>query len=376
MSLTSTPDALPVRPRLHRSYYAVAVPQSDDVLLYREGRGVRLKPVGGSELLRHLLETVDGSRTVDEIVARLARFDSQLVVASLQSLQRRGLLEEGDESSTESVNATGGAVQTLLSNVAPQDVSQAWENLAQASVVVVGTGSVSSALLHMLPECGAGRIYGLPSSAVTRPSVLVEDTVAVPDAQDPDVPARRAPLSVEARGGLADASLVIVASDHPDPDLLEAVNDVCVDHSVVLLPVVLAGYEGRLGPACIPGQTACVVCASLRAKSNLSRYQEYLLYEDVMRRRPGERPFGRLPHFPAVLAGMAATEAFALITNAYPATTLGRVVVMDLLTSESESHDVLRVPRCPACGRLARRAKGSRPSQRLTWAPGVGDVAD
>ena len=113
-----------------------------------------------------------------------------------------------------------------------------------------------------------------------------------------------------------------------------------------------------------------------KAKSNLSRYQEYLLYEDVMRRRPGERPFGRLPHFPAVLAGMAATEAFALITNAYPATTLGRVVVMDLLTSESESHDVLRVPRCPACGRLARRAKGSRPSQRLTWAPGVGDVAD
>lgn len=138
MSLTSTPDALPVRPRLHRSYYAVAVPQSDDVLLYREGRGVRLKPVGGSELLRHLLETVDGSRTVDEIVARLARFDSQLVVASLQSLQRRGLLEEGDESSTESVNATGGAVQTLLSNVAPQDVrrlGRTWPRQASSSSV-------------------------------------------------------------------------------------------------------------------------------------------------------------------------------------------------------------------------------------------------
>src|SRR6476469_1103762 len=105
-------------------------------------------------------------------------------------------------------------------------------------------------------------------------------------------------------------------------------------------------------------RAACLLCASLRAKSNLSRYEEYVLYEDAMRRRPGEKPIGHLPHFPAILAGMAATEVFKVITNTYPAATYGRVVVMDLLMSESQSHDVLRVPRCPACGPLAMRARG------------------
>ena len=230
----------------------------------------------------------------------------------------------------------------------------------------------------MLDACGVGKLDSAPASGVCRVGFSGETVGARGAAVKPGrptTPPQTASLSTQTTAAIAAASLVVAALDHPDPDLLEALNEACLDESVALLPAVLVGWEGRLGPTCIPGRTACIQCANLRAKSNLSQYEEYLLYEDMMRRRPGERPFGHLPHFPAVLAGMATTEAFKVITNSYPATTYGRVVVIDLLMSESESHEVLRVPRCRACGRLARREKGRAPYETSKWWPDTADAA-
>jgi bacteriocin biosynthesis cyclodehydratase domain-containing protein len=368
---------LPVRPRLHRSYYVIAIPDSQDVLLYREGRGVQLKPVGGSELLSYLLDLLDGSLTVSEIVSRLGQFDSELVISSLQALQAKGLLEDNDAESA-SADSARSALRRLISHLAPHQIAEALEKLAEANIVIVGSGAVASLLVQMLEGCGVGQLQSVPACAVSTVPSPSEGVAAERPAvvfTKPTLPPRAPSLSRHLRTAIAGASLVVAASDYSDPDLFEVVNQACLDGSVRLLPAVLVGWEARLGPTCIPGQTACVHCASLRAKSNLSRYEEYLLYEDMMRSRPGERPFGHLPHFPAMLAGMAATEAFKVLTNLYPAMTYGRVVVMDLLMSESESHDVLRVPRCPACGRIGRREKGQPPYDSSPWFPSTADLS-
>jgi bacteriocin biosynthesis cyclodehydratase domain-containing protein len=372
MTMSPPHDGLPRKPRLHRSYYLIAVPNSESLLLYREGRGVQLKPIAGSTLLTRLLELLDGSRTVQELVEAMDEFDPELVASSLASLKDRGLLEDGgvEPSPADTVASALEAQRTLLSHLAPDAVPEALTALAKGVVVIVGSGRTAVSLSRMLEACGVGEVRRLSASEIGHHPERLRQPHALPiapmlerSADRPEPYSRLGSLTRLIEG----ASMIVAALDHQDPDLLEDLNAVALDRSVALLPAVLVGWEGQLGPTCIPGLTACIQCASLRAKSNLSHYQEYLLYEDAMRRRPGEHPFGGLPHFPCVLAGMAATEVVKAITNCYPTTTYGRVLVIDLLTLETEAHDVLRVPRCPACSRIARRAQGKQPYATSTW---------
>jgi bacteriocin biosynthesis cyclodehydratase domain-containing protein len=364
-------DDLPKRPRLHRSYYIIDVPNSANILFYREGRGVQLKPVGDSGLLPRLLDLLDGTRTVDDILDRLSDFDSNLVESSIRSLGQAGLLEEGDTGEDWGKTAEDDATRLLISHLAQKRASEALNNLRSAKIVVVGSGEVSTALSRMLIACGASNLQQTSTQDVRRQQMVVT-TKGVPTSASPT---KTLSLATDAKAAIAEASLVVASVDHPHPDLLDALNEACLDHSVPLFPVVLAGWEGHLGPTCIPGRTACVNCARQRANSNLSRYEEHQLYENAMRQRPGERPFGHLPHFPEVLAGLAATEAFKILTNCYPPSTYGRIVIVDLLMSESESHDVLRVPRCPACGRLDRLADGKPGYRSSPWVPSAVDVS-
>lgn len=361
---------LPIRPRLHRSYYLMAIPATDDLLLYREGRGVRLKPVGDPRLLHRLFELLDGMQPVEGIVELMADFDSNLIISSLKRLHEMRLLEDGPGATvpSEPLRAARDAQETLLSHLT-SDPSSALAALAAATVVIFGDGAVSSSLSAMLVTSGLGQVRA-PSASDFRSAgqAAPPTTVGVtPDGVGPFAgePFPRAePPDLTAL--LDGASLVVAALDHPDPGLLDTINGTCLDQAIPLLPIVHIGWEGHLGPTCIPGRTACLRCADLRAKANLSHYQQYLLYEEAMRARPGEQPFGRFPHFPGVLAGLAATEAIKLITSCYPPATHGRVVVIDLLMSETEVHDVLRVPRCPACGRMDRRARPTAPWQAMS----------
>jgi bacteriocin biosynthesis cyclodehydratase domain-containing protein len=347
---------LPRAPRLHRSYFVAHVPDTSNLLLYREGRGVALKPVGGSDLLPRLLDLIDGSRSVDSIVDSLAGFDTGLVLSSLESLQELGLLEDArDDPLSDDARNTDRENQRLLLSHLTTDVSTASKALTDSNVVIVGSGAIASSLASMLASCGVGRVQTpVPGERAVdaSPPDTPPGAAGASDARSVSLDKAVARRQPHRFGNAIDgASLVLAALDHPDPDLLDALNEACLDLSVPLLPIVLVGWEGHLGPTCIPGQTACIRCASLRVKANLSHYQQYVLYEDTMRRSPAEHPFGRLPHFPEMLAGMAATEAVKLITRCYPPSTHGRLVVTDLLLQRTDAHDVLRVPRCPACGR-------------------------
>lgn len=359
MNQTRDEPSLPRQPRLHRSYYLMPVPGSDHILMYREGRGVNLRPHAGLALLPRLVELLDGSRTVDALVEQLAEFGSSPVLASLARLQELGLLEDGadPEPSTEPAAAT----RTLLSHVT-SDPSAAMEALAAASVVVFDLGLVARCLRSMLEASGVGQLSTPQIAEVVAPRptpATAPSPLTAPSLRPFAAAVPAGPRFGDIRPLLGGVSLAVVALDHPDPGLMEAVNTACIDAEVALLPVALVGWEGHLGPTYVPGRTACYRCFDLRAKSNLSSYEQHVLYEDALRRRPGQQPFGWLPHFPNLLAGMAATEVIKVVTSCYPPTTYGRCLVVDLLMSETEGHDVLRVPGCPACG---RRNRGARPS--------------
>jgi bacteriocin biosynthesis cyclodehydratase domain-containing protein len=96
-------------------------------------------------------------------------------------------------------------------------------------------------------------------------------------------------------------------------------------------------------------------------KANLEHYAPYMLYEQQLRAGHTPPAVGTLRPFQRLLGELAAVEAVKLLTRFSPPTTVGRLYTLDLLTLEARHHDVLKLPRCPACGEPARSAPMMRP---------------
>jgi hypothetical protein len=60
---------------------------------------------------------------------------------------------------------------------------------------------------------------------------------------------------------------------------------------------------------------------------------------------------GMLAPLRAALASEAALEAARILAGFGPPATVGRFYELDARTPERVGHDVLKVPRCPSCGR-------------------------
>lgn len=127
---------------------------------------------------------------------------------------------------------------------------------------------------------------------------------------------------------------------HSRPDELDAINAWALDRRQRWLRVVWGTASGILGPTFIPFQTACQRCLNSRAASH---------------DRPGSPAQGTAPivmpgPLTALLVGQTALEALRLVSGYVPPVTVGRYYHIDSRRPEAEGHDVLRIPRCPACG--------------------------
>jgi len=142
---------------------------------------------------------------------------------------------------------------------------------------------------------------------------------------------------------------------------LQAVNTICLEGGLTWLPVGIRAWEGSVGPTVIPRQTACIQCYDLRRKANLDDYEATELYEEHLKVHGHSTEFGSVPFFAHTIAALAASEALKLLTHFRPPTTLGRVLNIDLLSSLTQVRDVLKLPRCPACGEPAQQMPMIKP---------------
>ncbi|MFC7584278.1 TOMM precursor leader peptide-binding protein [Nonomuraea antimicrobica] len=99
----------------------------------------------------------------------------------------------------------------------------------------------------------------------------------------------------------------------------------------------------------MPEQSSCWTCFDDRRRSHLTRYEEAALIERIWAE-------GATPPSLAVVPGLSlvALEVVKLITEFAPATTVDGLLAVDVLSSTTTLHPVLRVPRCRSCGRSAR----------------------
>jgi ribosomal protein S12 methylthiotransferase accessory factor len=122
----------------------------------------------------------------------------------------------------------------------------------------------------------------------------------------------------------------------------------------------LDGLEAVVGPAVAPGKTACWECCRLRRlATSRTPAVDHALHAALLAERPGVRAHTYLSPMPALVGHALALAALDLLADAGPHPLEGRLLVQDLVTMESETHTVLRMPHCDVCGGAFRHGRAA-----------------
>jgi molybdopterin-synthase adenylyltransferase len=340
-----------------------------------------------SGILGQLIPLLQNDITVSDIIGALRAFDEEAVLTVLDRLIEIGVLELVAVTEPSPLpDAEAGRLRSqiaFLSNfVAPPDeqVDPAGGDplprsgndyqirIRRSHVAVFGAGRLGSQVIRALCLAGVGRITAIDGDPVEQQDLGTDAWFAPEDTGLSRAEAARRSairlrpdlemVSVEdttpTKEMLESATFAVVCSDNFEPAAYEAFNELALATGTPWTSGRTAGLEFHIGPTIIPFETACFKCFELRFKSNLPDLSEYELFESFINinRISG----GALAFSPG--SSLLALEILkALAWFASPAT-WGRMYSFNLVTLEARLHPVLKLPRCPACGRPAQ----SRPT--------------
>jgi len=303
---------LPLRPRL--APWLAAVDLGDDRLQLRGvERAYTIRHAFLIEVFRAIEPLLDGTHTVDEI-AQAGEPDIAGTTAAflLKMLQANGLLQAGwdGDAATEDALAPWERQLRFLGHFVP-NAAAAQAALLKARVAVVGDCPLAAETASALGSLG----------------IATSGQAAV--------------------GDLPDADFVVACQESPGFAFFDAVNGVCLERGTRWLRVAVLGTTAHLGPTIVPYESCCYTCFDLRVRSHEPDLDGFAAY----RAHPGAADEGALAPLRAALAAEAALEAARILTGFAPPATIGRFYEIGARTPDRVGHDVLKVPRCPRCGR-------------------------
>ncbi|WP_035304354.1 HesA/MoeB/ThiF family protein [Actinokineospora inagensis] len=321
-----------------------------------------------------LLESLDGSKTVEQVSARLREAHPDLaphvVAAAVDDLVRAGHVEDADERSPTGLSraeldrySRGMALLSWMAGGPPTEPDPQ-SRLGEAKVSVLGLGGVGCTAALALVLSGVGHVHcvdrdlvawsdlnrqvlygeddlGLPKTevAVRKLSAANSGVLVTGEHRDVDGPGSVARL-------IADCDVLLLAADAP-ADIRSWVNQACLDSGT---PWVLGGYQGPLVTVGLfrPGTGPCYECLRLVDRSMKAVRPVATEWSPGIGRRA--------PHAAnAVTSGMtgllAAHGVMSMVTGV-PALGENRQHAINLITVEGARTITPAAPhpRCPACG--------------------------
>jgi bacteriocin biosynthesis cyclodehydratase domain-containing protein len=187
------------------------------------------------------------------------------------------------------------------------------EKLRTASLVVIGKGQLADVTGDLAERSGIGKLR----RAATLPDLA------------------------------PDTGCVLACVDHPDNQMLYAVNRASLQRGCVWLPGQVEYGSGLIGPMLLPRETSCYRCFTHRREANITM---------------PSAPSNTDEAVPAALAtcigSIMVLEAIRLLSGFAPPHLVGRVLTVSLFSPYLATHRVLRLPNCPACGYGKHRLPG------------------
>jgi molybdopterin-synthase adenylyltransferase len=344
-----------------------------------ESLSVELPP-GADGLLDRVLPALRSGCELKSLVNGGRRREGQSIRAIIESLADRGLIERATPASSSGADAPElrayarqakffanfmpmtGEAMNYSKHAEGRDALQ--DRLTRSQVLLVGLGRAGSRLAQALAAVGIGKIVGAD------PRAVAEDDVADSAFRRADVGRPRGEVLEEhlagTSPGVAFTSLgrplfgsdrpcglpegvnfVVLCEDEFDPDHHAALNTACLDAKVPWVSYRHHGTRLEIGPTVVPHESACFRCYEVRRMSNSPGFQQEL----EIRKRLAENGTGVGGLNITLGADILALETVKVLTGFATAATYGHVFVMDIVTLESRLHPVLKVPRCPACGK-------------------------
>lgn len=334
------------------------------------------------KILDQLLPLLDGTSSRSEIVEALADHGRERVDRLVDELIRAGIVETVDVL-TQPRSAAERAQIAFFShfalpagfeqNQSPRGLARSGaeyqRRLSEARVSVFGAGRLGARLIEGLAVSGVGHISVIDAAVVSRDDIGSETPYGETDIGRHRVealgrylgsrarsfaPVTEAPDDVTLAALLTEASFAVVCPDAHDPNLLDRVNRLAQSNGLVWTSARIRGLEFWIGPTILPGETACHTCLTLRIASNAPDETEHRRLENW------ERTNALKPVMLAWTPGvdLLVLEVVKAITWFAAPSCYGHLYTLDLVTMEGRRHPVLKIPRCPDCG----RPSGNRPT--------------
>jgi bacteriocin biosynthesis cyclodehydratase domain-containing protein len=303
-----TAGGIPRKPLLAPWYRLVG--EGDRLLLAFGQSVVVLEGAAVGTLLPVLLPLLDGSRSLDDLAARLGPAARPAIELAVATLAEHGAVVEGPDAAREIRPAAHAAAAAW--GLGPRVAA---ERLRAATVDVVGSSPAGVEIARLLRLAGVGELRA---------------------------------GSWRCRGS---ADLAVVSPAPDEFDRLPRWNRRALERGrrwLLLRP--FDGLAATVGPLVVPGESACYQCLLLRLGANLGLGDDVCDIEAAPASTVADAPFEALSV--ALTAHLALRWAVGRDT-ALPGVL--HVVEARPRLSVSE-HAVLRVPRCRACSPVARLA--------------------
>jgi molybdopterin-synthase adenylyltransferase len=329
-----------------------------------------------------LLEALDGSRSVDEVVAEVARRhpdeSTADVRAAIDQFAAAGYVEDAGAPDPEELTAREreryGRARAYYRWMDLTPRGSTWEPqlaLRRSRVTVLGLGGTGCTAALALAASGVGRLHCLDFdnvelSNLSRQVLYVEDDVGLSKVDAAVARLRRLNSDIEVTGerreinGIPDVALLasqcdvlLLAADSPR-EIDSWTNHACLATGT---PWVVSGYHGALVSVGTyrPGEGACYQCVQdVEDQRRLAAGAG--LIGDAQ--RPASRSNAVGAASAALSGNLAAHCVISLLTGVPPAP-VGKVYSMNLFDLEAScliEHP--RLPDCPDCGDPGKARRG------------------
>ncbi|WP_434042170.1 MULTISPECIES: TOMM precursor leader peptide-binding protein [Sorangium] len=272
---------------------------------------------------------------------------------------------------------------TTASSLEGTTPDEARGKLARSRVLVVGLEPWGAVAATELASAGVGALHVLDDSEVAADDLgpfaeadlgkdralslsLALSRIAPGCAVTPGAlrAAADGPLVLEDTGW----DLIVTCVSGDDLLVLQSVARFAHAASIPSLSAHIEGLETVIGPAVVPGETACWNCCRLRRLATSNQPEaDHAIQASLLAARPGRRARTYLAPTPALLGHAVAIAAVDLLVNRAASRLSGHFVVQRLNDMETSFHAALQMPWCPVCGGAAgaRRAGSARRRQRV-----------
>ena len=362
-----------MKPLLLKHYRVRYEPPDDGgeegLVFSSEGKRLVVRGRAFRDFVDLVVPLLDGRHTLEEIEQRVASvFDPGDLERSLNLLVENRIIEDAELTPLPAEVETRLAPElSYLWEVGP-DPSLVVDRLAGARVSVFGVGAIGAVAATALAAANVGHLRCVDSTAVSPADPYLAQLFGLQDVGN-----SRARVTRDRIQAVNPAASVEVLADEllTDQDVGRAVegsdfvlgcvdpglswvtyglNRACLEQRIPWCAATVSAFQGIVGPTVVPYETACFVCYERRAAATRDDPAGVLAdRRELEESRTDTSPYRENLAFGAGIVGnLLGLQAFQALTGLRPPTA-GAILKVDLSSSTTSRHLVLRKPWCPAC---------------------------